>query len=157
MDILLLVVMAALLVFMFWSSRRRAQRMKAEQEAKTRAMVPGVKVLLQGGLYGTLISYDNDDLSKPAHVELAPGVEVEVHTQAILRVVDEEEGTVTEDEFAEAESDEAEYLADVADGQVSSLSDDQARARAEAAKTADASASSEPADLGDTPQDKPQA
>ena len=44
--------MAALLVFMFWSSRRRAARMKAEQEAKSRAMLPGVKVLLQGGLYG---------------------------------------------------------------------------------------------------------
>ena len=50
MDWILLVAMAALLVFMFWSSRRRAARMKAEQEAKSRAMVPGVKVLLQGGL-----------------------------------------------------------------------------------------------------------
>jgi preprotein translocase subunit YajC len=39
--------MAALLVFMFWSSRRRAKRMKDEQEAKARAMLPGVKVLLQ--------------------------------------------------------------------------------------------------------------
>ena len=35
---------------------------------------------------------------------------------AILRVVDEEEGTLTEDEFLEAESDEAEYVADVVDG-----------------------------------------
>ena len=34
MDIVLLVAMAALLVFMFWSSRRRAKRMKDEQEAK---------------------------------------------------------------------------------------------------------------------------
>ena len=56
----LLVAMAALLVFMFWSSRRRAKRMKDEQEAKARAMLPGVKVLLQGGLYGTLVEYDGD-------------------------------------------------------------------------------------------------
>lgn len=157
MDILLLVVMAALLVFMFWSSRRRAQRMKSEQEAKTRAMVPGVKVLLQGGLYGTLVEFDDEDLSKPARVELAPGVEVEVHTQAILRVVDEDEGTVTDEQYAEAEADEQEYLADVADGQISALTEDQARARAESAKTADATATAESADLGDTPHDKPRA
>lgn len=122
MDWILLVAMAALLIFMFWSSRRRAARTKAEQEAKARAMVPGVKVLLQGGLYGTLIAYDGEDLSKSARVELAPGMEVEVHSQAILRVVEEE--TVTEDEFLEAETDQAEYAADVADGAVTSVSDD---------------------------------
>jgi preprotein translocase subunit YajC len=47
-----------------------------------------------------------------------------VHSQAILRVVDDE-GVVTEDEFIEAESDQAEYEADVADGVISSMSDDQ--------------------------------
>lgn len=133
MDIILLVAMAALLVFMFWSSRRRAQRTKAEQEAKSRAMLPGVKVLLQGGLYGVLVEYDGEDLSKSARVALAPGMEVEVHSQAILRVVDEEEGTLTEDEFIAAEASEAEYIADVADGEITSISDDQARNRAAAA------------------------
>lgn len=128
MDILLLVAMAALLVFMFWSSRRRSQRTKAEQEAKSRAMLPGVKVLLQGGLYGRLVEYDAVDLSKSARVELAPGMEVEVHSQAILRVVDETEDTVTEDDFIEAEAAEAEYVADVADGEITSISDDQVRA-----------------------------
>lgn len=132
MDILLLVAMAALLVFMFWSSRRRAQKMKAEQEAKSRAMLPGVKVLLQGGLYGTLVEYDGEDLSKSARVELAPGMEVEVHSQAILRVVDEDTDTVTEDEFIDAEAEKAEYIADVAEGEITSISDDQARERAAA-------------------------
>ena len=143
MDILLLVAMAGLLVFMFWSSRRRASKTKAEQEAKARAMVPGVKVLLQGGLYGVLVEYDGEDLSKSARVELAPGMEVEVHSQAILRVVDEEDGAVTEDEFLEAEADQAEYVADVADGEITSVSDDEVRERA---------ASSDA-----TPEDKPQA
>lgn len=129
-QLLLLVALAALLVFMFWSSRRRAKKMKAEQEAKARAMVPGVKVLLQGGLYGTLVEFDGEDLSKSAQVELAPGVVVEVHSQAILRVVDEDDTTVSEDEFIEAEADQAEYAADVADGEISALSDDQARQRA---------------------------
>ncbi|MBN9177226.1 MAG: preprotein translocase subunit YajC [Microbacterium sp.] len=153
MDWILLVAMAALLIFMFWSSRRRAARMKAEQEAKARAMLPGVKVLLQGGLYGTLVQYDGDDLSKAARVELAPGVEVEVHSQAILRVVDEEEGTVTEDEFIEAESDAAEYVADVADGEITSISDDAQNAHAAAEKKV---AEKNIAD-GTEPGDKPQA
>lgn len=143
MDIVLLVAMAALLVFMFWSSRRRAKRMKDEQEAKARAMLPGVKVLLQGGLYGTLVEYDGEDLSKSARVELAPGMEVEVHSQAILRVVDETEETVTEDEYLDAEADQAEYAADVADGEVTSISDDRAAADTATDKT--------------EPGDKPQA
>ena len=132
--------MVALLGFMFWSSRKRAAKMKAEQEAKARAMLPGVKVLLQGGLYGVLVSYDGEDLSKAATVELAPGVAVEVHSQAILRVVDDED--VTEDEFIEAEADQAEYEGDVANGVISSVSDDRAAEAAE--KVAD-----KPADSGD--------
>lgn len=86
----LLILLLILIVFMFWSSRRRQQRMKAEQEEKASKMLPGAKVLLQGGLYGTIVEYDGDDLSKSAHVELAPGVVVEVHSQAVLRIVEDE-------------------------------------------------------------------
>jgi preprotein translocase subunit YajC len=94
----MLLILLALIVFMFWSSRRRAQRMKTEQENKQRAMVPGVKVLLQGGLYGTLVSFDAEDLSRPAVIALAPGVEIEVHSQAIVRVVEDEEDVPADDE-----------------------------------------------------------
>ncbi len=95
-DYGLIIILVVLIGFMFWSSRRRTQRAKAEQEAKAKAMLPGVKVLLQGGLYGTLLQYDADDLSKSARVELSPGVVVEVHSQAILRVVDPVEETPAE-------------------------------------------------------------
>ena len=44
MEIILLVVLAGLLVFMFWNSRKRMAKMKAEQEEKRRQTVPGVKV-----------------------------------------------------------------------------------------------------------------
>ena len=98
MDYGLLILLAALLVFMFVSSRRRAKKMKEQQEQKAQQMVPGVKILLQGGLYGTIVEYDPTDLSKPAHVELAPGMVVEVHSQAILRIVEDEEPVVDEDE-----------------------------------------------------------
>lgn len=83
----LIVLLAGLLVFMFWSSRRRMQKQKNEQEERARQTVPGAEVLLQGGLYGTIISYDADNLEQPALVEIAPGVEIKVHSQAILRVV----------------------------------------------------------------------
>lgn len=129
----LIILLVLLLIFMFWSSRRRMQKQKAEQEAKARQTIPGSEVLLQGGIYGTIVEYDPDDLDKPAVVAIAPGVEIKVHSQAVLRVVDPAEGFVTEDEFIEAEESEAEYTAGVADGDLTSISDDQRRLRTEAA------------------------
>ncbi|WP_295853422.1 preprotein translocase subunit YajC [uncultured Microbacterium sp.] len=132
-SFLLLILFAGLLVFMFLSSRRRMKKQKAELEQKARETVPGAEVLLQGGLYGTIVEYDGEDLDKPAHVEIAPGVVIKVHSQAILRIVDSSAGTVTEDEFIEAEETEAEYVAGVADGDITSISDDQRAARQHAA------------------------
>ncbi|WP_295822349.1 preprotein translocase subunit YajC [uncultured Microbacterium sp.] len=132
-SFLLLILFAGLLVFMFLSSRRRMKKQKAELEQKARETVPGAEVLLQGGLYGTIVEYDGEDLDKPAHVEIAPGVVIKVHSQAILRIVDSAAGTVTEDEFIEAEETEAEYVAGVADGDITSISDDQRAARQHAA------------------------
>lgn len=140
----MIIILLALIVFMFWSSRRRAQRNKAEQEAKARAMVPGVKVLLQGGLYGVLTEFDGEDLSKSARVALAPGVEIEVHSQAILRVVEDE--ALTEDEFIEAEAEKAEYESDVEAGVVTSMSDDAERRHVEA------DAADVPTDTDDKPK-----
>ncbi|MEX8031602.1 preprotein translocase subunit YajC [Microbacterium sp. 20-116] len=132
-SFLLLILFAGLLVFMFLSSRRRMKKQKAELEQKARETVPGAEVLLQGGLYGTIVEYDAEDLDKPAHVEIAPGVVIKVHSQAILRIVDPAAGTVTEDEYIEAEETEAEYVAGVADGDITSISDDQRAARQHAA------------------------
>ena len=139
----LIVLLGLLLVFMFWSSRRRMQKQKAEQEVKARQTVPGAEVLLQGGLYGTIVAYDPENLDQPAIVEIAPGVDIKVHSQAILRVVDPAEGVVSEDELIESEADEAEYVADVADGDITSIDDDRK------------SASGEPTDTD--PGTKPQA
>ncbi|MCT2085507.1 preprotein translocase subunit YajC [Microbacterium enclense] len=125
----LIILLIGLLIFMFYSSRRRMQKQKLEQEEKARQTVPGSEVLLQGGLYGTIVEYDGEDLDKPAHVEIAPGVVIRVHSQAVLRVVNPAEGYVTEDEFIEAEESEAEYIAGVADGDITSISDDHRAAR----------------------------
>ena len=140
----LIILLVVLLGFMFWSSRRRVQKQKLEQEAKARQTVPGAEVLLQGGLYGTIVAYDPDNLDQPALVELAPGVEVRVHSQAILRVVDPVQGEVTEDDFIEAEASETGYVAGVASGSISSISDDQARTEAEATVDPDTDTDSKP-------------
>lgn len=88
MEILLFGLLAVLVVFMFVNGRRRQKQMKAEQEEKATKTVPGVKVLLQGGIYGTIVAYDHEDLDSPALVEIAPGTVIEVHSQAILRIVE---------------------------------------------------------------------
>ncbi len=121
----LIILLVVLLGFMFWSSRRRMQKQKLEQEQKARQTVPGAEVLLQGGLYGTIVSYDPDNLDQPALVQIAPGVEIKVHSQAILRVIDPAQHAVTEDEYIEAEESEIGYVDGVADG---SISDDYKRA-----------------------------
>jgi preprotein translocase subunit YajC len=126
MDLFLIIPLAALLVFMFWSSRRRMKKQKDEQAAKARQTVPGAEVLLQGGLYGTIIEYDPEDLDKPAIVELAPGFEVKVHSQAILRVVDPV-ADVTEDDFIDGEVTEDDYSEVTSNDGISPLGDDLTR------------------------------
>ncbi len=88
MELILFGLLAVLLVFMIINTRKRQKQMKAEQEEKATKTVPGVRVLLQGGIYGTIVSYDPEDLDHPASIEVAPGVVIEVHSQAILRIVE---------------------------------------------------------------------
>ena len=91
MSLMLFGLLGVMLVFMFVNTRKRQKLMKEQQEEKAAKTVPGVKVLLQGGLYGTVVSYDPVDLDKPAQIEIAPGVVIEVHSQAILRLVEDNE------------------------------------------------------------------
>ena len=87
-SLILLVLAGALLVFMIFNSRKRMKKMKEEQEAKQSQTVPGAEVLLQSGIYGTIVSYNPEDLDAPAEVEIAPGVVIKAHSQAILRIVE---------------------------------------------------------------------
>jgi preprotein translocase subunit YajC len=143
----LIILLVVLLIFMFWSSRRRMQKQKAEQESKARQTIPGAEVLMQGGLYGTIVEFDPENLDQPALVEIAPGVQIKVHSQAILRVVNPTEGVVTEDEFIEAEESHDEYVEGVAGGYISSISDDHARTEEQTT-----SATEPEADSGTKPQ-----
>ncbi|GAA4482388.1 preprotein translocase subunit YajC [Microbacterium panaciterrae] len=93
-------VLAILLVFMVFSTRRRNKRMKDEQAKKATETVPGARVLLQGGLYGTIVEFDPENLDRPARVEIAPGVVIDVHSQAILRVVTDDVDAAAADDAA---------------------------------------------------------
>lgn len=73
MEFVLFGLLAVLLIFMIFNTRKRTRQMKAEQEEKATKTVPGAKVLLQGGIYGTIVAFDPDDLDALALVEIAPG------------------------------------------------------------------------------------
>ena len=105
MEIILFGLLAVLLVFMIFNTRRRSRQMKAEQEEKATKTIPGAKVLMQGGLYGTIVAFDPENLDEPALVEIAPGTIIEVHSQAILRVIEPKNEIVEEIEVDEVEDD----------------------------------------------------
>lgn len=106
MELILFGLLAVLLVFMIFNTRRRNKQMKEQQEEKATKTVPGVKVLLQGGLYGTIVAFDPENLDEPALIEIAPGTIIEVHSQAILRIVEPTEDEVELDEDDDAAIDE---------------------------------------------------
>ena len=126
-TLLMLPILGVLIVFMFFNSRKRQKQMKADQEEKASKTVPGAKVLMQGGIYGTIVAYDPENLDEPALVEIAPGTIIEVHSQAILRVV---EPTVVEDADAADETDAADDAAAVDDAPAIETADE-TRARLE--------------------------
>jgi preprotein translocase subunit YajC len=82
LTIVMVVVLAALIFFMFRNSRKR-QKEAAQTRSK---MVPGVEVMTNFGLYGTLLSVDDDD--NTALIETSPGTVVKVHRQVLARVVE---------------------------------------------------------------------
>jgi preprotein translocase subunit YajC len=80
--ILLAVVLIAFVFFQFRSSRRR-QKEAAERIA---SLQPGVEVMTNFGLYGTLVSVDEED--NVALVEIAPKTIVKLHRQVLLKAVE---------------------------------------------------------------------
>lgn len=63
---------------------RNRQRKQAEMMS---ALAPGTQVMTTAGVYGTLVSIDDED----AEIEIAPGVVVRVVKAAIGKVVEAEQ------------------------------------------------------------------
>ena len=90
MDLLTLVMLAvlALLVFFMFRNGRKRQKDTLALQSK---MVAGADVMTNFGLYGTIVSIDEEE-NKVA-LEIAPGTIVQIHRQTIARVVEPTEAT----------------------------------------------------------------
>ncbi|MHB1235425.1 MAG: preprotein translocase subunit YajC [Microbacteriaceae bacterium] len=105
---IMLAVLAVLVIFMFRNSRKR-QRAQAELREK---IVPGVEVMTNFGMYGTLLSLDAEN--NTAMIETSPGTVIKVHSQTVSRVIEPsaaETGPVatTQDESAAISGAEPEF------------------------------------------------
>lgn len=112
LTVVMLAVLALLVFFMFRNGRKR----KRDQESLQATMVVGAEVMTNFGMYGTIISID-EEANKVA-LEIAPGTIVNIHRQTIARVVepvvaDSEDGRAV----AELNEDHATILGDPEFGQ----------------------------------------
>ncbi|MGO4691031.1 preprotein translocase subunit YajC [Glaciibacter sp. 2TAF33] len=100
LTLIMLAVLALLVFFMFRNGRKR----KRDQENLQSTMVPGADVMTNFGLYGTIVSID-EEANKVA-LEIAPGTIVHIHRQTIARVVEPvtaDEDAVVADDLAVAD------------------------------------------------------
>lgn len=84
MTLVFIGIAVVLVVFMFLSSRRR----RREQDTMRSKIVPGAEVMTGQGIFGTLVSVDED--KNEAVIETTPGVKIRVHSQSIAKVVEDE-------------------------------------------------------------------
>jgi len=95
LSLALIAIAGVLIVFMFISSRRR----RRDAEVLRAKIVPGVEVMTSQGIYGTLISVDEE--KNEAIIETTPGTRLRVHSQTIAKAIDEPE--TADDAVEEAE------------------------------------------------------
>ncbi len=84
LTIVMLGVLALLIFFMFRNSRKRKQDLENLQDK----MVPGAEVMTNFGLFGTLVSIDDE--ANVAVIETSPGSTVRVHRQTLARVIEDD-------------------------------------------------------------------
>ena len=95
---LIMVLLLVVLVFFMFRNKKKRDNQQADLQRK---MVPGVEVMLTFGLYGTVVSIDDE--TNVAEVEVAPGTIVKVHRQTLGRVVE----PVVADTSSETDGDDA--------------------------------------------------
>lgn len=86
MDPLSIAMFAILAVLIFFMFRNSQTRKKQAEELKAQ-IVPGVEIMTNFGLFGTLVSID--EFSNVAEIETSPGNIVRVHRQTIAKIVPE--------------------------------------------------------------------
>ncbi|MHA7294450.1 preprotein translocase subunit YajC [Arthrobacter sp. HLT1-21] len=86
-DIFNLLLPLALGVLIFMMFRRQRKTQKTIKEQRTQ-MVPGTEVMTNFGLFGTVISLDEE--ANKALLQLGPGATATVHMQTLTKVVQPE-------------------------------------------------------------------
>ncbi|MBG6181201.1 preprotein translocase subunit YajC [Arthrobacter sp. CAN_A1] len=100
---LLLPVALGVLIFMMFRRQRKTQKTIKEQRTQ---MVPGTEVMTNFGLFGTVISLDEE--ANKALLQLGPGATATVHMQTLTKVVQPE--PADDDEETPAVPDDASSL-----------------------------------------------
>jgi preprotein translocase subunit YajC len=80
-TLIMLAVLALLIFFMFRNSRKRSK----DQATLQSTIVPGAKVMTNFGVYGTILSIDEEE--NEILLESTPGTVLAVHRQTVARVV----------------------------------------------------------------------
>ncbi|MET1053397.1 MAG: preprotein translocase subunit YajC [Mycetocola sp.] len=88
LSIGMLAILAVLIFFMF----RNGQKRKKDMEEKQSKVVPGAEVMTNFGVFGTILSVNDDKVE----VETSPGNVLTVHKQTIVRFLDDEVTPVDE-------------------------------------------------------------
>ena len=97
----LLIIFIVLIGFTLWQGKRQVKKQQEERVQLESRLEVGTRVVLSSGLFVT-ITHIGD---KQAVVELAPGVEVSVLKQAIVRPAGDENSTVHDDVATESAND----------------------------------------------------
>jgi len=102
-DPFLIIVVVALGLFIFMQFRTAKKRRNEAAELQEK-MLPGTEIMTNYGLYGTIVSIDDEN--NIATIETTPGTVLRIHRQTILKAVEDE---VVADE---ADVDEAELTSE---------------------------------------------
>jgi preprotein translocase subunit YajC len=97
-TIIMLVVLAVLIFFMFRNSRKRQQDARA-------------KVMTNFGVFGTILSMDEEE--NQVQLETSPGTVLTVHRQTIARVIDSAEAPASSTAALEGEPEFGQRVDDV--------------------------------------------
>ncbi|WP_394251575.1 preprotein translocase subunit YajC [Arthrobacter pityocampae] len=93
-DIFSLLLPLALAFLIFTMFRRQRKTQQQVKDMRTQ-MEPGTEVMTQFGLFGTIVSIDQEN--NKAVLELSPGTRATVHTQALSKVVEQHPAVAAED------------------------------------------------------------
>jgi preprotein translocase subunit YajC len=106
MDPMLIIIAIALAAFVFFQFRNSRKRQRETAERQTQIVV-GAEVMTNYGLYGTILSLDDDN--NMALIESTPGTVLKIHRQTILKVV-EPDAPAVHDAAVETADSEPEVL-----------------------------------------------